>query len=46
MSEILLILFRKSLEEGVVPEEWKRANVTPIYKKGTKSDPGNYSPVS
>ena len=32
--------------EGVVPDEWKLANVTPIYKKGSKGLPGNYRPVS
>jgi hypothetical protein len=26
--------------------EWKSANVTPIFKKGTRSEPGNYRPVS
>jgi hypothetical protein len=25
---------------------WRSANVTPIFKKGAKSDPGNYCPVS
>jgi hypothetical protein len=25
---------------------WKTINVTPIYKKGAKADPGNYRPVS
>ncbi len=29
-----------------MPQDWKEANVTPIYKKGTKSSPGNYRPVS
>ena len=37
---------RKSLYQGQVPEEWRQANVTPIYKKGSKSSPGNYRPVS
>ena len=29
-----------------MPGDWKLANVTPIYKKGSKSEPGNYRPVS
>ena len=31
---------------GEVPEDWRLANVTPIYKKGCREDPGNYRPVS
>ncbi|KAK4828143.1 hypothetical protein QYF61_023959 [Mycteria americana] len=31
---------------GEVPVDWRLANVTPIYKKGRKEDPGNYRPVS
>jgi len=30
------VLIKKSLAEGVVPEEWRRANVSSIYKKGIK----------
>ena len=26
--------------------QWKEANIVPIYKKGKKSDPNNYRPVS
>ena len=29
-----------------MPKDWKLANVTPLFKKGDKSDPGNYRPVS
>jgi Reverse transcriptase (RNA-dependent DNA polymerase) len=42
----LTINFNNSLTSSAVPEDWRRANVTPIYKKGTKSDPSNYRPVS
>jgi hypothetical protein len=40
------ILFSKSIDTGTIPSEWKRATVTPIFKKGTRTDPGNYRPVS
>ena len=46
LSEPLAQIFTKSLEEGSLPTTWKDANVTPIYKKGAKSDPGNYRPIS
>jgi len=42
----LAAIFNKSLEEGIVPADWKEANVTPIFKKGSKSVPSNYRPVS
>jgi Reverse transcriptase (RNA-dependent DNA polymerase)/Endonuclease-reverse transcriptase len=35
-----------SLRDGSVPDDWRAANVTPIFKKGSKSAPGNYRPVS
>ena len=46
ISSPIAIIFNKSLAEGVVPEDWRRANVTPIFKKGSKSSAGNYRPVS
>ena len=46
VSPILADIFNTSLNDGIVPEDWRRANVTPIYKKGAKSDPSNYRPVS
>ena len=42
----LTSIFRASVEEGVVPGDWREANVTPIFKKGAKSNPSNYRPVS
>jgi hypothetical protein len=42
----LEIIYNMSTEKGESPEEWRTANVTPIFKKGTKGDPGNYRLVS
>ena len=46
MSVPLALIFQKSLNEGICPDEWKRANVTPIHKKGDRTEPSNYRPVS
>jgi hypothetical protein len=47
LSVPLCLLLQKSLDKGELPVQWKEANVTAIYKKkGKKSDPGNYRPVS
>jgi hypothetical protein len=46
LAPVLAVIFNRSLSEGKVPEDWREANVTPIFKKGSKSCPGNYRPVS
>jgi hypothetical protein len=46
VAPALSMIFRKSLDTGEVPEDWRRAHVTPIFKKGSKAEPGNYRPVS
>ena len=46
LSVPLSILFNKSIEKGIVPRDWKVANVIALFKKGNKSEPGNYRPVS
>ena len=33
MSTPLANFFKLSLEEGIIPSEWKEANITPLFKK-------------
>ena len=42
----LRIIFQATLEQGRLPTDWKRANVTPIFKKGLRTEASNYRPVS
>lgn len=46
ISPTLQHIFQCSLDQGRVPEDWRQANVSPIYKKGCSSDPANYRPIS
>lgn len=42
----LEIIYNDSLTTGSIPNDWKTANVTAIFKKGNKSDAANYRPIS
>lgn len=42
----LAIIFDLSIASSTVPSQWKKANVCPIFKKGSSCDPANYRPVS
>ena len=46
IAEPLSIIFERPWRTEEVPKDWRKANVTPIFKKGKKEDPGNYRPVS
>ena len=46
ICEVLADLYNASLSKGVLPQDWKTANVSAIFKKGDKSEASNYRPVS
>lgn len=41
----LSLIFTESLEKQQIPNDWKKANVTPSFKKGSRSKPANYRPA-
>ena len=46
LSKPLASLFNKTMIDCKLPSKWKSAEVRPIFKKGSKTSPGNYRPVS
>jgi len=48
VAEPLAIMFQESFQSAILPSDWKSANIVglPIFKKGNKTDPNNYRPVS
>ena len=46
IAPVIQLIFEKSLTTGTLPSDWTKANVSPIFKKGEKSDPSSYRPIS
>ena len=46
LHEIFAILFQQSINLGAIPDDWKSAHIFPLYKKGDKTAPSNYRPIS
>ena len=46
ISPMLALIFNESLAQDTVPDDWRQANVAPVFKKGDKYNAANYRPVS
>ena len=46
IAPVLCKIYQQSYDTGLVPLDWQQANVTAVFKKGDKTIPVNYRPVS
>ena len=46
LAPVLQFIFQQSLDSGDVPLDWRKANITPLFKKGSTTNPANYRLVS
>ena len=46
LAPSLTLIFKASLAQGILPNDWKKAFIIPVYKKGDRSCAANYRPIS
>ena len=46
LTEPIFKIFDTSMRTGCIPSDWKKGNITPVYKKGSKVNALNYRPIS
>ena len=46
LSYPIYLIWQTSFQNGIIPSDLKAQVITPVFKKGDKSDAGNYRPIS
>ena len=46
LASPLSVIFNLTIQQNVIPAEWKERKVTPLHKSDSKDDPKNYRPIS
>ena len=46
LAPVFTFIFNQSVRMSALPDDWRKADVVPIYKKGKKTQASNYRPVS
>ena len=39
-------IYTKSIQTHLIPSDWKKARISPVFKKGDEDRPENYRPIS
>ena len=45
LAPLITYMINKSFIAGLLPDDWKHADITPLHKKGSKSSRENYRPI-
>lgn len=46
LTQVITLVFQTPLDHGMVPDDWKEADATLIYKKGERNKNENYRAIS
>lgn len=46
LAKPLFMLYRSSLDEGIIPQSLKSANIIPIHKGGSRGEANQYRPIA
>ena len=46
LAPAITVIFKQSLNDGELPDPWKKAWIAPVFKKGNRNEPSNYRLVS
>ena len=46
ITPVVTAIMRQTITKGKLPQKWKEAWVTLIYKKDSRNEPANYRPIS
>ena len=42
LAPAMTLIFKASLQQGEIPDDWRQANIAPVFKKGDRSVAANY----